>query len=335
MYPINLTPTSQPPRGELPAVIEAPPSDPDAARWVESRGATLDEALYTHGALLLRGFDFASIDSFDRFLQASGCHRLAYQYRSTTRHLKGDRIYTASEYSPAATIMLHSENAYQDDWPMKLFFYCKTPAAHGGQTPIASNIRVAASIPPEVLAKFARLGLLYVRNYPDATDPASPNVDLAWQTVFQTESRDSVEHYCREHAMQAQWHSGGTLRTRQSAKALVSHPKSGKLLWFNQAHVMHTSNMEPEQERALRQMFAEEALPRNCYYGDGTPIERHTLDLIRSSYVQNRCVFDWNAGDVLVLDNMLVAHGRLPFRGDREVLLAMADSYRSGRSLLE
>ena len=218
---------------------------------------------------------------------------------------------------------------------MKLFFYCKTPAAHGGQTPIASNIRVAASIPPEVLAKFARLGLLYVRNYPDATDPASPNVDLAWQTVFQTESRDSVEHYCREHAMQAQWHSGGTLRTRQSAKALVSHPKSGKLLWFNQAHVMHTSNMEPEQERALRQMFAEEALPRNCYYGDGTPIERHTLDLIRSSYVQNRCVFDWNAGDVLVLDNMLVAHGRLPFRGDREVLLAMADSYRSGRSLLE
>jgi alpha-ketoglutarate-dependent taurine dioxygenase len=32
---------------------------------------------------------------------------------------------------------------------------------------------------------------------------------------------------------------------------------------------------------------------------------------------------DWNTGDLLVIDNVLVGHGRRPFTGSRRVLVAM------------
>jgi len=42
---------------------------------------------------------------------------------------------------------------------------------------------------------------------------------------------------------------------------------------------------------------------------------------------QQRIVFPWLTGDVLMLDNMLTAHARDPFEGPRKVVVAMAQSY--------
>jgi alpha-ketoglutarate-dependent taurine dioxygenase len=34
----------------------------------------------------------------------------------------------------------------------------------------------------------------------------------------------------------------------------------------------------------------------------------------------------WQAGDLMVVDNVRTAHGREPFEGPREVVVAMADA---------
>ena len=77
---------------------------------------------------------------------------------------------------------------------------------------------------------------------------------------------------------------------------------------------------------ALLSWSTSRTLPRNVYYGDGSPIEDEAL-ATRSArcWMANEIAFPWQAGDVLMLDNMLAAHGRHPFEGPRKVIVAMAE----------
>jgi hypothetical protein len=63
----------------------------------------------------------------------------------------------------------------------------------------------------------------------------------------------------------------------------------------------------------------------NTYYGDGSPIEPKVLDQLRAAYNAETVSFPWQKGDLLMLDNMLVAHGRSPFVGPRQILVGMAE----------
>jgi alpha-ketoglutarate-dependent taurine dioxygenase len=69
----------------------------------------------------------------------------------------------------------------------------------------------------------------------------------------------------------------------------------------------------------------EEDFPRNAFYGDGSHIEASILDEIREAYHCEAVSFPWRRGDVLMLDNMLTAHGRAPFSGSRKVVVGMAE----------
>jgi alpha-ketoglutarate-dependent taurine dioxygenase len=87
------------------------------------------------------------------------------------------------------------------------------------------------------------------------------------------------------------------------------------------------TSLPPEVRDSLLSSFAEAELPRNTYYGDGTPISDETLEEIRRVYREEAIVFPWEEGDVLLADNMLVAHSREPFEGKRKVVVAMADAW--------
>jgi hypothetical protein len=91
--------------------------------------------------------------------------------------------------------------------------------------------------------------------------------------------------------------------------------------------MFHLSNLEPATREALLAEFTEEYLPRNAYYGDGTPIEDSVLDEIREVYTRSATVFAWQKNDVLMLDNILASHGREPFTGPRRILVAMAELF--------
>jgi alpha-ketoglutarate-dependent taurine dioxygenase len=117
------------------------------------------------------------------------------------------------------------------------------------------------------------------------------------------------------------------LRTRQVRQAVATHPATGETVWFNHAHMFHVSNMEAHVREALLAEFRDDELPRNAFYGDGSPIETSVLDEIRAVYNRTATGFDWRKGDILMLDNFLASHGREPFAGPRKILVALAELY--------
>jgi alpha-ketoglutarate-dependent taurine dioxygenase len=290
------------------------------ASWVEENRELLDAHLRTHGAILFRGFDVRTQRDFEEFTDRVSPARLSYVYRSTPRTSVGANVYTATEYPPPEVIPLHCENAYQRDWPMRLMFYCAQPALKGGATTLASIRRVVQRLGPELLQRFSERGVMYVRNY-------GSGVDLSWEIVFQTKERSEVERFCREQGIDFEWKPDGGLRTRQVCQGVAVHPHTGETLWFNQAHLFHVSSLGASARQSLQELFREEELPRNARFGDGSPIPEEVLEQVREAFRAECIEYPWQRGDVLWVDNMLVAHGRSPYSGPRRVLVAMSEPY--------
>jgi alpha-ketoglutarate-dependent taurine dioxygenase len=282
-------------------------------------GRMTNTYLPTVGGVLFRGFPIESVTDFDTFVRMISPDLASYEFGSTPRSQVHNQVYTSTEYPPHQSIPLHNEQAYTTEWPMKIWFYCSQSSSEGGYTPIADSRGVYQHIPARIKERFIEKGVMYVRNYGNG-------LDVPWNKVFNTMDRRVVEQYCRSAGIGYEWKADGELRTRQVCQAVAVHPMTLQMVWFNQAHLFHVSNLEPAVRDALLSFVSEEDLPRQAFYGDGTPIETTVLDEIREVY---RCLaiqFPWHEGDVLTLDNMLVAHGRTPFKGPRKILVAMAES---------
>jgi alpha-ketoglutarate-dependent taurine dioxygenase len=304
----------------LPLVIEPKASQVDLVEWSKSNRRELERLLLECGAILFRGFTINETEQFERLIEALSGKLLDYTYRSTPRTIVSGKIYTSTEYPPHQTIPLHNENSYTRSWPMKIWFFSRTCATSGGETPIADSRRVYERIPVDVRERFERHGVMYVRNY-------GSGFDLPWQEVFQTDDRATVEEFCAAAGIQYEWLSDDHLRTRQVCQAVATHPITGESVWFNQAHLFHVSRLHAEVREAMLTIFSEADLPRNVYFGDGSAIPSEDLDLICAAYEHEKAVFPWQAGDVLLLDNMLAAHARNPFKGKRQVVVGMAEQF--------
>ncbi|ALU89441.1 taurine catabolism dioxygenase TauD [Herbaspirillum rubrisubalbicans M1] len=303
---------------ELPALIT--PSAPGQSLLAVLPGlqGQIEKLLAQVGAVLLRGFDVPAVEDFRRFAAGFGHPLLDYEFGSTPRSAIGGGVYTTTEYPAHQSIPLHNEQAYTRIWPMKAWFHCVEPAQEGGQTPIADSRAIYRRMPLAIRRRFAD-GILYVRNYGD--------FDLPWQKVFNTEQRAEVEAFCRKAKIAWEWKSDGQLRTRQLCQAVETHPVTGEMVWFNQAHLFHVSNLQADVRESLEELLDIEELPRNTYFADGSSIPDVMLAEVREILDAETVSFLWKKGDVMMLDNMLVAHARAPFKGPRKVVVAMAQSH--------
>ncbi|HEX3130822.1 MAG TPA: amino acid adenylation domain-containing protein [Thermoanaerobaculia bacterium] len=319
--------TSQGDQGErlLPLIVEPEVRDVDLASWAAAHRGRIDEWLMAHGAVLFRGFFVESdVDSVDRFREVAAAvspELLSYDDPTTPRTALGSKVYTSTEYPADQTIPHHNELSYNQAWPMRIFFYCVTAPESRGETPLADGRRVYERIDPAVRERFVSRGVMYVRSFGDG-------VGLPWQTVFQTSDRAEVEAYCRARGMTFEWREGNRLRTRHVRPAVARHPRTGETVWFNQANVHHPSSLPPALRESLLAVAADPDLPMdvNACYGDGTPIPDEDIAAVRRAYEEENVLFPWHRGDVLVADNMLVAHGRSPFSGPRRIVVLMAES---------
>lgn len=292
----------------------------DILQFVKTHEANIQNQIQENGGIILRNFSLRSLSEFNAVARTLVPELLDYTNRSTPRTKVGGKIYTATEYPAHKSILPHNENAYTLTWPEKILFFCIIPAETGGETPIVDSRQVFNKINLSIKNKFNDKQILYVRNY-------TPGIDLSWQEVFQTEDKQEVEQYCNDNQIEYAWHdqTHGNLEltTKQICPASLKHPITSEDVWFNQAHLFHKCGLDEEEKQALVSAIGKNAFPRNTYYGDGTELSEADLRHIKDIYDAEKITFKWERGDVMILDNRLMAHAREPFTGARKIFVAM------------
>jgi alpha-ketoglutarate-dependent taurine dioxygenase len=290
--------------------------------WISAHRDHIEDLLVRNGAIRFNGFTVNGAEQFQEVVNAASNDVLEYMERSSPRSSVLANIYTSTDYPASEQIFFHNENSYQRSWPMKLLFYCQSPASTGGATPLADTRATLAAISPQTLKRFERLGVMYVRNF-------GSGLGLSWQTVFQTEDRATVERYCKSAGIEFDWLPDDVLRTRQIRPAVLTHPVSKESVWFNHGAFFHITSLDAVTREGLLTALGEQNLPTNTYFGDGSPIDDQTAEELRQAYKSNATRFAWEQGDVLLIDNMLTSHARESFTGHRRVLVAMAQNSKA------
>ncbi|GAA2487359.1 TauD/TfdA family dioxygenase [Streptomyces gobitricini] len=302
-----------------PPLLRCETPDLDAMEWAAEHRPAIDGLLLTHGAVVLRGFGVADADAFEA-VAAALVNRLYGDYGDLPHEKDADRVYKSTPYPAQQSILFHHESSHMPQWPSRQFFCCIQPSRKGGATPIVDGRKVWAALPEELRGRFETLGIRYVRNF-------IPGLDVGWEQMFGTSDRGEVEERCRAQGVECQWLPDGVLRTVQNAPAVVQHPGTGEQVFFNQLFLHHTACLEPSVREVMSSLFGDDetAYPRSASFGDGSRIDDATVGLLRSLYDSLAQRFPWERGDVAVIDNMLVSHGRDPFEGERKIIVAMGD----------
>ena len=164
--------------------------------------------------------------------------------------------------------------------------------------------------------------------------------------MFLTTDQKAVEESCRENKFDYKWKPNGILQLTNEQPGTKNHPLTGEPVWFNHSQVFHLSSAPAEYRRIMKRhtdvryrflyLFSKMAvfLKRNltrvedqalhCTFADGSPIPDSDLDHVRDVIWKNMVFFKWEKGDVVAIDNFSIAHGRMPYRGPRTVVVSWA-----------
>ncbi|MET4143088.1 TauD/TfdA family dioxygenase [Pedobacter sp. UYP1] len=296
-----------------PLVVSAKSPGLILSEWVSENREEFNQKLKLHGAILMRGFKIDTVEKFQNFIKVFDVAPLEYKQRSSPRFEVARNIYHSTTYPQDQHINMHSENSYAFNWGRNIVFCCIQPAEELGETPIADNRLVVKYLSESTRKNFLNKGVKYIRNI-------SPGIGLPWEEVFQTKERKVVEEECVKSGMDYRWEEENRLVLSWNNKAIYNHPDTNEQIWFNHAFFFNKYALGDD---AFNSFENEDDLPFNTYYGDGSEITKAEIEEIRLAYAKATVMFPWIKGDVLFLDNMMSAHGRSPYKGDREIIVSM------------
>lgn len=323
---------SEPFAGSPPLWIEpveaALRKDIDAAvRWMGEHKAAIEAALLEFGAIVWRGFPVASSEDFAALLGDFDEFSQGYAGGTTVRSAISGKVMEATRTPEEVYILLHQEMSYLPGNPRLIALYCKQPSAVGGETPICDMRGLLEALPEELQHKLVHHGARYIRNMRDenaANDwRADPDLrHFSWQFRFGSDDRASVTEQMTERGAEVRWQDHGGMTFWNEMPAVTTHPITGQRLFFNQIYAQrqHALSVGPERAARLDAAYADYAeRPYVTGFGNGDLLSDAEFLAIHAELERRKVSFRWQAGDVVLVENKLTAHGREPFSGERDV----------------
>ncbi|QWF84126.1 TauD/TfdA family dioxygenase [Amycolatopsis sp. CA-230715] len=296
-------------------------ADGIAEDWLTAHGDALRAAVTEHGAVLVRGLDLRDIDQVVGAYRALPVELLTDREAFAPRSVYADGVYSSSQWPADQPMCMHHELSYAGTVPGLLAMACLRAPEEGGATATADAAAVLAALPSDVVDRFTEHGWSLVRSY-------NGEVGVSLAESFGTDDRAEIENYCRANGIEFDWGVDGALRTRQRRPAVLRHPVTGVDCWFNQIAFLNEWTMAPEVRQYLVDVYGADGLPFTTRFGDGSPIDEGVVEAINAVYEAHTVRHPWQAGELMLVDNIRTAHSTEPYAGDRQIVVAMAEPVR-------
>lgn len=257
-----------------------------------------------------------------RVCEAAGLSSKEYIGGNSPRTRVAESVYTSTEYPQKETLSLHQELSYEHSVPDVLLFVCVTPPKEGGETPICDSRELHAALPPRIVDTFTKWGVVYRQRLPN--NDRQPGT--SWMRQFQTNDRLVCESYLDDRDVLYNWESDGALRIDRRRRGVRDDPRTASTVWFNQADQWDIRmSMDERKLSVFNRVYGSDTVPHSVTYGNGEQIDLDDLQTIKATALRIAETPSWVAGNVLAIDNVQHMHGRMPFAGDRRILVSMGD----------
>ena len=289
--------------------------------WFAEHREPIRHALDQFGVVFFRGFP-ADSHRFETMIDAFAADSMTYAGGVTPRSSVHGTVYTATDAPPDLPIVQHHELSYHRQTPRYICFYCDVAPTAGGATPFSDGRRIGRTLEaaaPRMIDKLEQQGVLFVRNYNEANFKG-------WREAWQVSDRAELELLLREANVEWTWMTDEWLQTRQRLPAVVRDPSSGARIVFSCIHLWHRSYVTkmnasigvPLPDDPAKQPFA-------TFFGDGSPIPDELISLMHETYVEQMVAIPYQPNDFIVVNNLLVTHGRQPYVAPRKIYVTMRE----------
>jgi hypothetical protein len=319
--------------------IPAEASAADIASYFYEAKDEIQLSLDKHGALCLKGMEALSeAAQFQTAISRALPSLRSYVGGTSPRTRLDGFVMTATETPPTWSIPLHQEMAYTKNGPDRVVFLCRQPATGGGGLSMLGDMRTALeAIPKEVRSAIGSRRLRLRRTLPSRQNvQAKAGIKKTWEEVFDTTDRLAVEGIAAARNWEIEWLDRNTMQMFQEPLPPTrKHPRTGDLVWHNQIHFFSPTCMIAWAARDGRYedvaelshaLSAEPELMDNVVFEDtkeevAAPMAQVIADTLLNIEVPTAL----DRGDLLIIDNVLMAHGRSPFHGQRDLMVVLAD----------
>ena len=283
--------------------------------WIRNNKHALEDLLLKYGAILFRNFPVGNPEDFDKFVKSFDYEPLPYVGGAAPRKVVVGNVFTANEAPPDQLIPFHHEMAQVPTFPKTLYFYCDDEPREGGQTPLV----VSNEVYKEMLKREHKFvedleskGVVYNRVLPTVDDPTSP-IGRGWQSTYQTNDKEQAEEKCIALGTTFEWMENGCLKTKTAVlPALRVDTRTGKKTWFNSviAAYLGWNDVRNDAKKAVT-------------FPDGTQMPENAMKTLEETFDRLAIDFTWRKGDVVMIDNRQVLHGRRSFTPPRRILATL------------
>lgn len=288
--------------------------------------AQLGDWFKKHRTLYFRGWNF-SLEDFQHLSQQlcrnfSSYEGGGFRFKELDREfVNSDKtIMTTTGHTQGFSIPLHGEMHYIGTPPPLIWFYCKTPGRNTGQTTLCDGYALAKNLPKDVKDFFGSRRIKYERYLPDGS----------WQSSFMTSEPEQAMDICRRQLVDFQYDrqkNGFTTEYFVSPFPETGYVSGPKFI----GNILNIASVEWAFESGwVKQTFASDfgdRCPMVVRMEDGSRIPVEILEGIRSAADSLTIDTEWEAGEVLMIDNLSVMHGRKEsLNPAREVFVRMGDA---------